>query len=138
MNSERALGTRTVFENDAAYVWAPFASRFPYETHVIPKGHAPSFEGDPGADSPEAAAALSAALRALKARLGDFSFNMILHTRPYLEAGPYHWHWEISTRLARVAGFERATDMYINAVPPETAAKELRAAFSKIVIAEEA
>jgi UDPglucose--hexose-1-phosphate uridylyltransferase len=34
----------------------------------------------------------------------------------------YHWHMEIIPVLTRVAGFEWGTGLYINPVPPETAA----------------
>jgi len=38
----------------------------------------------------------------------------------------YHWHLEVYPSLAIWAGFEKNTGIYINTVPPETAAAELR------------
>jgi len=38
----------------------------------------------------------------------------------------YHWRIEIMPRLTKVAGFEWGTGLYINPVPPEEAARQLR------------
>jgi len=38
----------------------------------------------------------------------------------------YHWHLEVYPRLAIWAGFEKSTGMFINVVPPEDAAAELK------------
>jgi len=38
----------------------------------------------------------------------------------------YHWHLEVYPKLSIWAGFEKSTGVYINTVPPENAASELR------------
>ena len=38
----------------------------------------------------------------------------------------YDWHFEVLPITARPAGFEWGTGCYINAVPPEEAARRLR------------
>ena len=68
--------------------------------------------------------------------LGNFPYNMILHTAPlrrrkkkgYWETieEDYHWHIEIMPRLTRVAGFEWGSGFYINPVPPEEACRYLK------------
>jgi len=53
----------------------------------------------------------------------------MLHTAPTDGEGKiyYHWHLEIVPRLTNVAGFEWGSGFYINPMPPEEAAKYLRA-----------
>jgi UDPglucose--hexose-1-phosphate uridylyltransferase len=57
--------------------------------------------------------------------LGDPPYNLVVHTAPP-GAGPYHWYIEITPRLSVVAGFEQATGILVNSMPPERAATELR------------
>jgi UDPglucose--hexose-1-phosphate uridylyltransferase len=64
-------------------------------------------------------------LARLDAALGDPPYNLVVHTAPP-GSGPYHWYVEIMPRLSVVAGFEQATGLLVNSVPPERAAAELR------------
>ncbi|MEM3173831.1 MAG: galactose-1-phosphate uridylyltransferase, partial [Candidatus Bathyarchaeia archaeon] len=43
----------------------------------------------------------------------------------------YHWHIEVYPKLAIWAGFEKSTGMYINTMPPEEAARNLRETFKR-------
>src|SRR3989475_384314 len=59
--------------------------------------------------------------------LDDPPFNYYIHTAPCdRKETKYHWHLEITPRLAETAGFERGTGFYINPVMPEDAAGILR------------
>jgi UDPglucose--hexose-1-phosphate uridylyltransferase len=60
--------------------------------------------------------------------LGYPPYNFILHTSPVQESIflEYHWHIEIIPKLTKVAGFEWGSGFYINPVPPEVAAQNLR------------
>jgi UDPglucose--hexose-1-phosphate uridylyltransferase len=56
----------------------------------------------------------------------------MLFTAPFESNGAnerthFHWHLEIVPRLTKQAGFEWGSGMYINPVPPESAAEFLRA-----------
>ncbi len=136
LSSERQSGERLVYENEGFLVYEPFASRFPYETWVVPKRHAASF-GELTDDELHAAAdALRTALAKLHQLLANPPYNFIVHSAPY-DAGPghfYHWHIEIIPRLTQVAGFEWGTGFYINVVPPEEAARQLRAVQPEAVL----
>ncbi len=120
---------RMVFENDGFIVICPFAARFPYELLVIPKNHGSHFERATAGEYRELAVALKAVLGTLKAALNDPPFNYIIHSSPLREppSRHYHWHLEITPALTKVAGFEVGTGFYINPVPPEAAAEQLRA-----------
>jgi UDPglucose--hexose-1-phosphate uridylyltransferase len=65
----------------------------------------------------------------LKRALG--SINLLLNNPPYncmiyqLSSG-YHLSIRIQPAISKIAGFERNTGIYINSIPPEKAASELR------------
>ena len=56
------------------------------------------------------------------------AFNYLLHTLPFIDDHPehYHWHIEILPRIAKQAGFEWGAGIEINTVRPVRAARELR------------
>ncbi len=121
---------RVVYENQGFVSLTPFASRFPFETWILPKLHQPSFELMDVSLFPLAAEALSDILQRLKEVLEDPPYNYILHTSssPEEDRDHYHWHFEIMPKLTKVAGFEWGTGFYINPTPPEEAAEYLREA----------
>lgn len=121
---------RVINENSGFVSLAPFASRFPFETWILPKRHQPSFERMEEGLYGQAAEILSDTLRRLKQVLDDPPYNYILHTSssPEQDQDYYHWHLEIMPKLTKVAGFEWGTGFYINPTPPEEAAEYLREA----------
>ncbi len=64
----------------------------------------------------------------MRTQLGDIAYNLVFHSAPYRANGPYHWHVHVLPKLTTRAGFELGTGVYVNVVPPELAAEELRAA----------
>lgn len=129
VREETAFGRRVVAENADFLAVTPYASRFSFETWILPKAHASHFEELPAGAAPALAAILKTALGKLSASLPDLSYNLIVHTMPVQEpAAPhYHWHIEIMPKLTHVAGFEWGTGFYINTVSPEDAAEILNA-----------
>ena len=127
INQEVKDNVRIVDENDLFLSFNPFASRFPYETWIIPKKHEIYFNDIQKNGVINLAKILRSTLKRLKTVLQDPPYNFLIHTTPFDE-GPipyYHWHIEIMPKLTRVAGFEWGTGFYINPVPPEDAAKFL-------------
>jgi UDPglucose--hexose-1-phosphate uridylyltransferase len=130
VRQERRDGSRLVLEEEGFVAVAPFAPRFPFETWILPTAHRPSFESAQ-ADEVDALARL---LRDLIARLGrlfdDPPYNFALHTAPFKETDPehFHWHLELMPKLTRLAGFELGSGFFINPTPPEDAARFLRRA----------
>jgi len=124
-------GPRLVLANADFVAFCPFASRVPYETWVVPRRHQPGF----GRLTPPELASLAGMLRVLAASHfgipGGMSFNLILHTAP-CDGGShahYHWHLEWIPRMGTAGGFEWGTGWFINTVPPEVAAWQLRSHF---------
>ncbi|HUV30288.1 MAG TPA: galactose-1-phosphate uridylyltransferase [Acidobacteriota bacterium] len=119
---------RIVKDYDAFITFEPFASRFPFETCIIPKTHQSSYLEMSDAEYLTLAECLRDTLRRLKLALHNPPFNFILHTRPtsqeYHEF--FHWHFELIPKLTKVAGFEWGSGFYINPTLPEEAAEFLR------------
>jgi len=120
--------SRVVAENPDFLAIAPFASRFPFETWVLPKAHSSNYENSQKNEFIFLAKIFKESMMRLDRALNNPPFNFILHTSPLIDrSNPYyHWHFEITTRLTAVAGFERGSGFYINPTQPEDAAKYLR------------
>jgi UDPglucose--hexose-1-phosphate uridylyltransferase len=119
---------RIITENKSFVSLAPFASRFPFETWILPKTHHPSFEHAESSQYEQAAQILSDTLQRMNRVLADPPYNYVIHTSsfPEVDAEHYHWHFEIMPKLTKVAGFEWGTGFYINPTPPEEAAEYMR------------
>jgi len=128
LKTEESAGVRVIFDNQWFLVYAPFASRTPFEAQILPKWHSARFE----TMIPEQQEAFAAALHELTARifkgLNDPPFNYYIHTAPVHgdTEQDYHWHLELLPKLAIAAGFELATGIMINVATPESAAEYLR------------
>jgi UDPglucose--hexose-1-phosphate uridylyltransferase len=125
--TEEEAGERLVFADESCVVFAPAASRSPFEMMIVPRQHAADFTALDD-DAVEACrVSLQRALGALDA-LGDPPYNLFLHTAPVGERldQTFHWHWELHPRLRVIAGLERATGLAVNPAAPEYAAEVLR------------
>ena len=128
IQQESANAARVVLDLPNFIVFCPFASRFPFETWVVPKHHSSHYENIPRQQVEEMGVVLKTILSKLESALDNPPYNYILHTAPFdtQELPHYHWHLEIIPRLTRVAGFEWGSGFYINPVLPEQAAAFLR------------
>ena len=99
---------RVVISTDNFVVFAPFASRFPFETWILPKKHESNFENLQGVEAKELAHVLKSVLTKLEATLDFPPYNYIIHSAPFnvTESEYFHWHIEIIPRLTNIAGFE--------------------------------
>jgi UDPglucose--hexose-1-phosphate uridylyltransferase len=129
---ERGLGVRLVAETDRFVVLSPFAPRVAYELWVMPTTHDSRYEVTDDAALAELAKLILRILRAVDGVLGKPAYNLHLHTGPLraVNLPYYHWHIEVTPRTARPAGFEWGSGCFINAVLPERAATEVRAALT--------
>lgn len=135
---EMSARERVVWLTPFFLVIVPYAARSPLETWILPRQHHCAFE----AIAPEAVADLARVVtgyfEALARGMDDPSYEMVLHTAPNLRskilhgewatiAHDYHWHLEISVRPERGT---RLGGIFVNELPPEQAAVELRSAWS--------
>jgi UDPglucose--hexose-1-phosphate uridylyltransferase len=120
---------RMVADNQYFSVLAPYASINPMEFWVIPKKHAANPLNLAQAEIKAFAETLKTTLKALKDLVNDPPYNYGIHLSINAESQDcYHWHLEVYPKLAVWAGFEKSTGTYINTIPPETAAAELKKA----------
>jgi len=131
---ERELekSVRVVVETKEVVALCPFASRYSYETLVVPRNHAPSLMGVGEEGLQALAEVLVDLFSRYEALFPNLPYNLVFHDMPPAAmAGrkwPYHTHLHIYPRLNREAGLELATGVFINPSPPETCAEQLRAA----------
>jgi UDPglucose--hexose-1-phosphate uridylyltransferase len=128
ITQEIEQGERLVMETSEFVAFTPFASRFPFETWILPKEHNSHFEDVDNGEVEGLSFILKAVLTRLEDVLDKPPYNYMIHTSPF-DLGfldYYHWHIEIIPRLTKVAGFEWGSGFYINPVSPEVAAKHLR------------
>jgi UDPglucose--hexose-1-phosphate uridylyltransferase len=121
-------GRRVIYDNPGFVVVAPFAPKQPFETWILPKAHAATYEEADVHSFRLMANALRTALRKLGTALASPPYNFMLLTAPFADRGAQHFHWhvEIMPTLTKVAGFEWGSGFYINPTPPEDAAAFLR------------
>ncbi len=125
---DKAKGKRIVFENEKFIALAPYASRNPFETWILPKNHNPFFQIMEYSDRLQLAECLQTVLKKFYVGLKNPSFNYYIQSAPCdgENYNYYHWHLEILPRLQTRAGFEYGTGIIINEVDPDEAAKFLR------------
>ena len=121
---------RVIIENASFIAIAPFASGSPFEIWVLPKEHNPSFNGIREDEIGELADILTWVLGRLYICVDDPGYNFVISTLPsefIAQAHYWHWHIRIETQgLVIPAGYEMASQVRINPLPPENAAKFLR------------
>ena len=128
LRQEIAAGRRLIHENGDVVALTPYASRVPFETWLMPRGHASRFEESPRHVFENLARMLKWVVARLDRALESPAYNLIIHSAPFSEdAGAFfHWHVELMPRIARLAGFEWGSGFYINPTSPEEAAEVLR------------
>ena len=128
VDAEENVNHRVVYADDRVLVLCPFWSGVPYEMMVIPRAHGPHLHHSPENELAAVGRAIKIALASLREVVGDIAYNLVFHSAPYPANAPYHWHIHVLPKLTTRAGFELGTGVYVNVVPPEEAAEELRAA----------
>jgi UDPglucose--hexose-1-phosphate uridylyltransferase len=130
IRQEVAGAKRVIDENGETVAIAPYASRFPFETWLLPKVHGSRFEEAPRHVYEGLARMLKSVLQRFDRALETPPYNLIIHSSPLSEETGdfYHWHVELMPKLTRTAGFEWGTGFYINPTSPEEAAAVLRGA----------
>lgn len=128
LHEELAVRERIVTENESYVAFAPFASKTPFETWILPKQHASSYAGVAANSLPQLADILQVLLRGLGDALDNPPYNLTLHTDVKVGSPDFHWHMEILPRLTNQAGFDWGTGFFVNPTLPEDAVRFLREA----------
>jgi UDPglucose--hexose-1-phosphate uridylyltransferase len=129
IKEEITSGRRLILETDYFLSFCPFASRYPFETWIIPKRHSPDFVSIRDEEMRDLASIMGSVFRRLFLLLQDPPYSFAIHSSPIQEKyhrSEYHWHMEIRPRIGLREGFEWATGFFVNPTPPELAATYLR------------
>lgn len=121
---EQEQGERIAAETAHFLAITPYASRFPYEVWIAPRTHLENFADLGEAARRELAEILRDTLRRVTLLQEEIGYNICVMDAP--KGTPFHWHIEIYPRIGGFAGFEYATDCFINMVTPERAAAHYR------------
>lgn len=135
LQDELRAGDRVLLETERFAVFAPYASRLPFELRVMPRRHCFSFAESADDEFRDLAGVLKRTLGALYRALDDPPYNLVLHTAPNLlphegywatVRNDYHWFIEVVPRVRRTDGFEWGSGFFINPVAPERAVALLK------------
>ncbi|MDD3652987.1 MAG: galactose-1-phosphate uridylyltransferase [Desulfotomaculaceae bacterium] len=128
IRQEAAEKERVIIDSEHFFCFSPYASRFPFETWILPKEHQHDFGQIHEELVRDLAGVFRAILRKLAVLIKNMPYNVVLHTSPVntQEEIHYHWHLEIMPRLTIMAGFELGTGYFINPTSPEIAAQAMR------------
>ncbi len=100
-------------------VWCPFASTSPLLVRVCHEEAGTTFDVASDRELSTIAIAARDALVAVGRVIEHPPYNLVVHAAP-------RWYVEITPRLAVLAGFEQATGVFVNTIPPERAVEFLR------------
>jgi UDPglucose--hexose-1-phosphate uridylyltransferase len=136
LNQEIRQNTRVVSINAHFVALCPFASKFPYETWILPRFHDDSFENLK--DEAIRHELITTILDLLK-RIEKLTnaYTVVLHTSPNTVKGSlldvdfpvkdyYHWHIEITPRDFRSSKYKREDEFHVVPITPEEAASSLK------------
>jgi len=139
-HQERDNKKRIVIDDGHFIVYAPYASRFPFELMIASGHHQHDFAAQNNDQLRQLASVLRDTLRRIRSVLNDPPYSMILHSSPPMHSrwgqpdywatmsSSYHWHIELVPKLTRMTGFEWGTGFHTNPTAPEEAADFLRRA----------
>lgn len=127
---EIAHGERLVAQGSNWTVFCPFASRFGFQTWIVPRSEwGPLWQQDDAATI-ELARLIRNWTIALERILDRPAYNVLFHNPPLRDGElPGHCYIELFARIGNVAGFEWGSNCWINTYSPEAAAARLREKF---------
>ncbi len=128
IKQEKMIGERIISETEHFIAFAPFFSRSPFETWILPKEHRASFGKISVIEKKGLARILIDILQRLYNGLDNPDYNYMIHSAPYQDdpADYYHWYLQILPKLYKIAGFELGSGIYLNSTSPEENAKYLK------------
>ncbi len=129
LKEEILMKKRIILETVSFLVFAPFASRYPFETWIVPKRHRSDFHRLQEEEAEDLALAIHSLFLRFYRLLSDPPYSLTFHTSPVQEPfhrSEFHWHIEIRLRIGLREGFEWGTGFFVNQTPPEDAAAFLR------------
>ena len=131
INWELKQQTRIVCETKNFVVYCPFASRFPFQIHIVPRDSKLNLLDCETSIRDELAWHCRDAVQRLEKLLEDTAYNILLQLPPMERVDQDPWYLQIFPRVSKPAGFELGSDIWINPVAPEAAAQAIRTSLGK-------
>ena len=129
IKEEILMKRRVILETVHFLVFSPFASRYPFETWILPKRHSPDFHRIQEEEMEDLSVAIQSLFIRFYKLLSDPPYSFTFHTSPVqsrFHRSEYHWHIETRLRIGLRGGFEWGAGFFVNPTPPEDAAAYLR------------
>jgi UDPglucose--hexose-1-phosphate uridylyltransferase len=128
LKRELADRQRVVVANDQFVAFIPFAALSPFHLWIFPVRHTSSFDEITDSELSAFAAIVKTVLGKVHHGLNNPDYNFSIRSIPAREGHReyFHWYLTIIPRIARTAGFEIGSGMYINPSLPEESAAFLR------------
>jgi UDPglucose--hexose-1-phosphate uridylyltransferase len=130
IRDEEDAEVRVIEKQGEFSAFCPYASSYPFEVMIGSKKCISQMDTISDGDIDELALILMSVLKRLNSQLKNFSFNLWISTPPLgenaQECEAHRLFIRITPRLYRFGGFEVNSEMMINPVEPELAAKFLR------------
>ncbi len=137
LNQEIRQGRRLVSMNRSFVAICPFASRFSYETWIVPRFHDSNYENMADQAIRDDLAEM---LLDIMKRIEQFTnaYTIEIHTAPNMTFAEshgddipfqeyYHWHIEILPRDFRSSKYKREDEFSVSSITPEQAAEAMKA-----------
>ena len=103
----------------------PYASRFAFQVWIVPKRMNLPFSSNGINFNSELVELCKFYTERLEGLMENTAYNLLINLAPTSQMQSEHWFVEIFPRLNTMAGYEIQTDVWVNPVPPEMAAKRL-------------
>jgi UDPglucose--hexose-1-phosphate uridylyltransferase len=119
-----SMGQRFIHDNGSFVAICPYAPKFQYEVWILPKRHMRDILAMNENERNDLAEIMGTILNSMERLLGGFPYNYAFHQAP--KGKDFHFHVEIYPRLGVLAGLELGSNIYVNSVPPENAAMDIK------------
>ena len=129
---EEESSKRIIGKTENFVTFAPWASKHPYEYWIFPRQHDVSFVKFTQKGISELSEVIHKSIESLTKTLGIVAFNLVVHSSPEKKTSKQiHWHIEIYPRIETKTGLEISSNIQVNKILPEEAAKKLAKNFQK-------
>ena len=129
---EEESSKRIIGKTENFVMFAPWASKHPYEYWIFPRQHDVSFVKFTQKGISELSEVIHKSIESLTKTLGIVAFNLVVHSSPEKKTSKQiHWHIEIYPRIETKTGLEISSNIQVNKILPEEAAKKLAKNFQK-------
>lgn len=125
---EQNYGKNMISQNSEFILYCPYASQFAFEAKIVSLKKLSSLSEFTTSDISALCDIVNEFFKKFYSALGEVSFNMIINNAPYEDYDEktkdyYRFNIEIKPRIYKQAGFELNSEMAINVMLSESAAK---------------